>query len=381
MKMQPKPYMDKLRFKNESYGYQRRLDMTTTILEKGTPLPKSVELEDIDACFINWVENDLKLYFDGELLPTFKLFSNQRINEYSQTWQHLDDVGNLLMNFKTLTRENNPKKGESQGSLFNIPGNRDYTMFAVPVLQENGEEAYDVYTMKQPYSLDLVYTVAIITNKYELLNKMNQLVHDKFKALQCYIFPNNHPMPMTLEDVADESEYSLDDRKFYSQSYKIKLKAYIIQQSDFNAYKVPSRVSINVKSDKNRKKKKYVTIDEETYNECIKETPRYYNKMIQLNISFPECESSVRFTLDTDIEVDTILTTNIHNFNIKLNGTEKNYEDVFTIFKDDIVDIKITRNNLFDESILTLKGKDINVIIDKNNQNINNIIDNEIIDI
>ncbi len=48
------------------------------------------------------------------------------------------------------------------------------------------------------------------------------------------IFSNGHPMPITLEDISDESEYTIDDRKYYSQTFKIKLKAYIIRSEDFD---------------------------------------------------------------------------------------------------------------------------------------------------
>ena len=64
-----------------------------------------------------------------------KLFSNQRINEYAQTWSHLDETGNLILNFKTVTRDNDPKS-ENQGQWYNCPGDRDYPMFIVPTLQE-----------------------------------------------------------------------------------------------------------------------------------------------------------------------------------------------------------------------------------------------------
>ena len=160
-------------------------------------------------------------------------------------------------------------------------------MFLVPVLQENGEEAYDMYSMKQPFCVDLEYTVTIITNKYEVLNDMNQRVHFEFKAINCYIAPNNHFMPMTLEDVSDESEYSLDDRKYYSQSYKIKVKAYIIRKEDFTVTKLPSRAIIRLLGVTDKKKPK-IQIGEEDYiaDDCClrEEYDPYYNKLLTINM-------------------------------------------------------------------------------------------------
>ena len=133
--IQPKPFLDKFKLRHKAKGVERRRNMSKIILEHAPNFPLSVEYKDIDEAFQKWVENDLDIEYDGKKIPTFKLFSNQRINEYAQSWKHLDEVGNLLMNFKTITRENNPKHGENQGGYYNIPGDREYPMFMVPVLQ------------------------------------------------------------------------------------------------------------------------------------------------------------------------------------------------------------------------------------------------------
>ena len=254
--IQPKPYMDAIRLRNKAFGTERRRNMSKLILEKSTPFPLPVEFEDIDSAFFEWVDKKLEITYDGKKLPTYKLFSNQKISEYSQTWNNLDETGNIVMNFKTITRENNPQHGESQGGSYNIPGNRDYPMFYVPVLQENGEEAYDLYTMKQPMSVNFMYTVSIICNKYELFNQFGQLLLYEFSGLECYLWPNNHPMPMVIESVNDESEYSIDDRKYYAQSYIIKLMGYIIRKEDFKVTKIPSRFVVRMLTDESKKSKK-----------------------------------------------------------------------------------------------------------------------------
>lgn len=251
--IQPKPFLNKIKLRNKSIGTERRRNLSKIILEKGTPFPTPITYEDIDSAFIEWVKDGLEISCDGKRLPTYKLFSNQRISEYTQTWSQKDDSGNIVMNFKTITRENNPKKGSENGNLFNIPGDRFYNMFCVPTLQENGTEAYDLYQMRQPFNVDFIFTLSIVTNKYELLNRFNEKVLNEFKSLQKYISINGHNMPMTLLDISDESDYSIDDRKYYSQSYKISLRAYIIREEDFRVISVPSRVKINVGGNENRK--------------------------------------------------------------------------------------------------------------------------------
>lgn len=242
--IQPKPFINKMKLRHNSYGVEKRRNMSKVILEHGTPLPKPVNYEDIDQEFFDWVDKKIDIVYDGKKLPTYKLFSSQRISEYSQSWKNLDESGSLVLNFKTITRAPNPQKGESQGPYMNIPGHRNYAVFYEPVLQENGTEAYDMYTMKQPFSVNFEYMVGIVCNKYELLNRMNELMNYEFQSIQCYIFPNGHPMPITLEDISDESEYTIDDRKYYSQIFKIKLKAYIIRSEDFSVTHLPSRMII-----------------------------------------------------------------------------------------------------------------------------------------
>ena len=421
--VRPKPFLDRLRHRKHAQGVERRRNMSKMILEKSTPFPLPVDYEDIDSAFFEWVEKKLEITYDGKKLPTYKLFSNQKLSEYSQTWSNLDENNNIIMNFKTITRENNPQHGESQGNMYNVPGERDYAMFYVPVLQENGEEAYDMYTMKQPLSVNFMYTVSLVCNKYELLNEMNSLIQREFSALECYIWPNKHPMPMVIENISDESAYSIDDRKYYAQSYQIKLMGYVIRKDGFKVTKIPSRFKMTLlgSEEKVKKTNKHDTwlgkasdevlpppiapdddiaisdrlpavetdkvIDEcgnithiptdrvkpgvsveEDYEipECCldKENPFYY-KTIKLIVEFPICdERKVKFKIDTYFEVDMINTTNIHDFKIKINGETVDLDDELTFNVGDEVEIIITREDEYKDAQIVIIGQDPNTVFD-----------------
>lgn len=368
--MQPKPFLNNLRLRNHAKGNERRLNMSKIILDKGTPLPLPVTLEDIDTEFNKWVEEDLEIAYNGKKLPTYKLLSQHQINEYAQTWQHLDETNNIVMNFKTITRDNNPKKGTNQGEMFNVPGNRDYTMFSVPILQENGLEAYDVYSMKQPFSIDLLYKVGIICNKYELLNEMNQLMHDKFKAINCYIAPNKHFMPMVLEDITDESEYNVDDRRYYSQIYTIRLKAYIIKQEDFKVTKIPSRMRISMvglNTFKKSKTPKVQVVEDYVADDCClrEEKNPYYNRKTSVNVDFPICTRNVEFTIDQNFVLLDIKTDNVYDFVLRVNNEVQSLEYEVNIENGDNIKIEIERDDLQKESSLSLIGYNPNEVLDE----------------
>lgn len=367
--MIPKNTINNLKLRNKAEGVERRRNMSKVILDHAPNFPIGVSYKDIDMSFMEWVEKDLYIAYDGKKVPTFKLFANQRLNEYAQTWQHLDELGNVLMNFKTITRDNNPKKGTNQGESYNIPGDRDYPMFIVPVLQENGTEAYDMYTMKQPFTVDMLYKVSIISNKYELINEMNELVNYKFKSLNCYLSPNNHYMPMTLENISDESEYSIDDIKYYSQTYDIKIKAYIIREEDFKVTHIPSRVAPKVFGVSDKIKPK-VQIEEQDYiaDECckIKENDRYYYKKVILTVNFPTNTRKTEFEFDTNMIVEEIETTNVYDFVLFINDEKQEFDFETEFINGDIIKIKISRDDDLKESQIKIIGYDKNVVIDKN---------------
>lgn len=396
----PKKYIDHLQYRKHAVGKERRLNMSKAILEHGTPLPRPIEYSDIDIAFFNWVDKVFPLVNDGELLPTYKLFSTQRLSEYAQTWQNLDSKGNLVLNFKSVTRENNPQKGESQGGYFNIPGHKDFAMFYVPVLQDNGVEAYDKYTIKQPFAVNFMYKVSIFTNKYELLNKMNESMQYEFSALNCYIAPNEHPMPMTLESVSDESEYTIDDYKYYAQTYDIKVKGYIIRREDMKVERIASRLIMQNQAEEGKRQPSAkgkvefikwnrentvtpaacdippygepadpnakVKVKIEPWNPCgIEEESDYYNKIVKIFMHFDECTSSITFTIDKEIVLDSVETDNVYDFRLLVNGEVMNLENEVKLYDGDSVEVKITRDDMYRSSDMTLIGYDPNVVIDK----------------
>jgi len=413
MLIQPKPYMDKLKLRHSAFGTERRRNMSKIILEKGTPFPKPIEYSDIDNAMFKWVEEHIQITYDGKRIPTYKLYSTQRLSEYIQEWDKQDETGNPIINFKTVTRENNPQKGESQGNYFNIPGHKDFAMFYVPVLQENGTEAYDKYTMKQPFQVNFIYSISIVANKMEIINEMNELMHYEFSAIDCYISPNDHPMSMTLEDVSDNSEYAIDDRKYYSQTYKVKVRGYIIRKEDYKVERIPSRFllpwrdsdasGIVHRRGKNRRDEDKVTFmtfkpDEEQKfkidslkndnvncpvpdmiptekpseiyevtddaDDCCEKKPdRYYNKIMKVIMNF-DCVTELEFEIDKDMVLESVETKNVFDFKLLVNGELMNLENDIKFINGDNIMVRISRDDIEKTSEVTLVGYDPEVAID-----------------
>lgn len=357
---------------------EQRLSYVKEILKDSTFLPKTVKYRDIDEAFLQWVENELKINYEEETLPTYALFSNQRYSEYMQMWETMDDNNNLKMNFKVITRENNPQDGHIYTGAGLIPTDTKYLMNRVEALNDQGKMCSVEYRMAQPLDVDLTYKITLVTNKYELLNEFNMMVHDAFSCLHAYIFPNEHPMPMKLKNISDESEYTVDDRQYFAQTYTITLMAYIITEKDFEI-EVKPIVSLHCIGGDIQRRKPQVEIEEfEVINSCPKENEnRYYNQPMKITISFDTCdELSCEFTMDCNMVFNKLSYNNIRSHVIRNND-----EDIFiteegvAVKENDVIKIKIAKVSRAKVSQLIIEGYSPDVIYDKNDDNVESELD------
>lgn len=397
--------------------------MSKLILENGTEFPKPLKYSDIDAAVQKWVE-DIDVVYEGEKLPTYRLYSNQRVNEYSQSWQNLDENGNLITSFKTVTRENNPKQGKINGDVFNVPGDRRYPMFIRPTLQENGSIAYDMYSMRQPMAVDFNFTIGIVCVKYELINEFNQMILNKFKSIECYVFPNEHPVSMKLEEISDDSEYDINNRKYYSQSFKITVKAYIIDEADFEVTRLPSRMIMRMEGvnppksamrkfeldtidaplsastnpegeclpyedDMRSKIHDYgdsVSIGEEYVapEDCIRpDENHYYNKIVTIIVGL-DCKDCNTFILDTDVVIQEIQLENVYDFVVTANKEKMEFSGDTTFYAGDEIGVCITKEEEGVPSVVTFVGYDPNVVFDDRDNpesSLDEIPDEEVVEV
>lgn len=345
----------------------QRLSYVKEILKDSTFLPKTVEYKDIDEAFVEWVEKELKIEFEENILPTYALFSNQRYSEYMQMWETLDDNNNLKLNFKVITRENNPQNGELYSRTGNIPTETKYLMNRIEGLNDQGKPCYVEYRMTQPLPVDFKYKVTLITNKYELLNNFNMMVLNKFNSLQAYLFPNEHPMPMKLNGVSDESDYTVDDRQYFAQTYDILLRGYIISKDSFDIEIKPIVALRGIGGD-TVKRKPQVEIEEfELINTCPKEEEeQYYHQPMKITITYMEKDSpSCEFTIDCNMAFNGIVCENVRTYLMKINDNIVNPEEGEIIVNDgDVIKLKITKINRLKTSTVFIDGYSPDIIYD-----------------
>lgn len=345
-------------YKHPSEGTARRISYQKEILENAPVFPKPVSYEDIDASVFDFVDNELDFVIDGKKIPTFTTFSSQRFSEYMQTWEYSDQNGNIYHNFKTLSRETNPSPGTSQNKMWNIPGFRDYPILTRTVMEDDGKECYECYSMKQPIAVDLTYTVHFVSNLMENLNEFNQELMTLFSSRQCYIRPNGHWMPLILDSVSDSTTYTTTDMKVYVQVATIKCMAYIIKESDFTVKKFPKNININDTLLDGSSHKVGVDIDE-----YIDKNIR--NTVIELNLKFPKFKDKVEFEIDTDMVVEETITDNVRNTRVFVNDNPIYIDKGFQLHNGDALAVKVFPFRYDLESKVTFKGYNPSSVYDK----------------
>lgn len=222
--------IDKLNLINKTEGVSRVNEIMKMQIDGSNLLPKPIEYKDIDQSMTDFISKNLNASVVGYDIKTF-FFAQQRMSEFTKTWELTDENKNVIPNFNIVTRENNPKPGSLQGGMFNIPAD---IYFNVGVFNKwDGNKNITVTCkMKQPYCVDFLYNIKLVTNRLNILNHVNNAVLGLFKAKQSYLTVNGHYMPITLEDVEDESDYDLNERKIFVQNYQLKVAAYIINEND-----------------------------------------------------------------------------------------------------------------------------------------------------
>lgn len=374
-------YKNIIKLKRDIVGKERRENLVKEVLQDNTSLPKPVEYEDIDKEFERWVSEELDISFEEQKLPTYLMLTNQRFSEYLQSWQHVDEKKNLILNFKAITRENNPKLGSIVGDTRNIPGDIDFLMKRVQAVDKSGHRYFIDYRVKQPISIDLIYTVSIFTNKYQLLNDFNMMMNEKFKAIDCYIRPNGHFMPMKLTDISDESEYNIDDRRYYSQSYAITVMAYIMSKDSFSVVEQPMLV---FECFDGEVKPKTIIESFDPDIECD-DNPNSAYEQIEVITTIPRDKKGHGFRIDCDSEITSIVIQNVRYFRMSINGTYVDldkylnniesscYKDVeITLdepiklnINDSIKFDSVSKYKTFENSVIKLKGKDLTSVVEK----------------
>ena len=335
----PKGFRNNIKITDEIIGFERRQGILDDITDKGTFLPRSVMEEDMDQTFVEFLNSDERLVMsiDGEKVPVIFL-TIQRWVEFTKNWQFSDSYKNIKIPFITIIRKPDIQQGQNQAGLWNIPGNRTYTFMKIPTW-DGIRQGIDLYKIPQPTSVDLIYEVRLFTNKMKDLNKFNRKIQRAFQSRQCYINVNGHPMPLILESISDESKIDdFENRRFYIQTFEMKLLGYILDEDDFEVVPTINRTLLTMEVEE----KKF-------FNDVVFNSLKKYNKMTYSFIFKPNAETRFSFTSQYDVNITQLIDIqDISRIVITINGSNVFDGTILSnpiiIKSNDVVTIRVYKN-------------------------------------
>ena len=321
--------------------FARREELLEKINKDGTYLPKSLLHADLDRGFLDFVKNDLKVVVEGKTIPTVDiLVTTQNWAQFTETWNFQNIDKNVEPPFITVVRTPEVKYGTNPAVVYNIPNRKQYFYAQVPTWdgQRNG---MDIYTIPQPVPVDITYSVKIICNRMRELNKLNQIILEKFASKQAYTVIKGHYIPIVMGGITDESVFDVEKRKYYIQTYEFTMLGFLIDEDEFEVAPAITRVLTSVEFDPNNTKR-HKKITEE-------------NKSFQTDVLFIVGNDTLSQKINYTVDINVGDVINIESFDVFIN--DDYYGSDLTLIQintNDILKIDVVKKDNNKESTIQL---------------------------
>ena len=311
----------------------RREELLEYINKDGTYLPKSVLHEDLDRGMLDFVKEELQIIVEGAIVPTVdRIITTQNWSQYVETNLFVDLDYNPSPPFVTLVRNPEVKYGTNPSTQYTIPNRKQFYYASVPTWDGN-VAGMDIYTIPQPVPVDIKYSLKIICNRMRELNQLNKVVLQKFSSRQAYRFIKGQYVPIILDNISDESQMSLDSRKYYIQTYDFTMLGYLIDEEEFEVKPAIARALQLVEIDLSTKKQR---------RRRFPENPTEF----ELPFVFLSGITSLNDVVEYRVDMSVLSSDNITNYDIYINGnfygTDVSNLEMNT---NDILQINIVKNN------------------------------------
>lgn len=306
-------------------------------------LPREVAIDDLDKGFVEFVNDDLEITIEGNKIPVHFL-TLQRWNEFAKTWKTSDKYKNIKIPFVSIVRRPNPEMGTNPAD-FKIPVRKEFPYMQIPVWDGNRKGA-DIYGIPNPVGIDMYYTVRFFTFRMRELNQLTKKILQTFASAQAYVNIKGHYFPIMLESIGDESQIDdLNGKRYYVQSYEMKLMGYLVDTEEFEVKPAISRVFVT--TELASKKPRNITrfIKDDTSDD----------KSLKCVIQFlPGAPTSIKFNTDNKTNFTTIDTNNIDAYTIYKNGSVVSIP--FGVESDDTIEITIVKTDSNKTAEIVLNG-------------------------
>jgi len=309
----------------------RREQLLEYIKEDGTYLPKSVLHADLDRGMLDFVKTELEVVTAGKIVPMVDIIiTTQNWTQYLETWKFHDLDYNPSPPFITVVRIPEVKYGSNPALIYNIPNRKQFYYASVPTWNGN-EQGMDIYTIPQPVPVDLKYSMKIICNRMRELNQLNKVVMQTFASRQAYTFIKGQYVQIVLENISDESQMTIDARKYYVQSYDFNMMGYLIDEEEFEVKPAIQRVT------------QLFEIDTSTRRQKRNQFPKNPDEF-ELNFSFvvDNTNNTLVDMIEFSANMNLVSTNNVENFDVYIKPVGSTDYDYYG---SNVQNIQITTND------------------------------------
>ncbi len=178
--------------------------------------------------------------------------------------------------------------------------------------------------------VDINYSVKIVCNRMRELNQLNKITLQKFSSRQAYTFIKGQYVPIIMNNISDESQMTLESRKYYVQSYDFTMLGYLIDEEEFQVKPAIARVA------------QVVELDTSTISKRRRKFPENPDEFLS-NFQYVVGNDSLSEFIDFTADMTWVGSENISNFDVFINGD---------YFGSNVNKIQITTNDILTISVM-----------------------------
>jgi hypothetical protein len=245
--------------------------------------------------------------------------------------------------FITVVRQPEVKYGTNPSLQYTIPNRKQFYYASVPTWNGN-EQGMDIYTIPQPVPVDIKYSVKIICNRMRELNQLNKVVMQTFSSRQAYTFIKGQYVPIILDNVSDESQMTMDARKYYVQNYDFTMLGYLIDEDEFEVKPAIQRIT------------QLIELDTTTRRQKRNKYPENPNEF-ESNFLFVSGNTTLIDMIDFSANMSLVGTDNVDTYDVYINDDYYGSDvSVIQITTNDILRIEVTKIDNTQESKITFNS-------------------------
>ena len=323
----------------------RREQLLEYINADGTYLPKSVLHADLDRGMLDFVKTELQVVTAGSIVPMIDiLITTQNWAQYTETWTFTDMDYNPNPPFITVVRTPEVKYGTNPSLQYTIPNRKQFYYASVPTWNGN-EQGMDIYTIPQPVPVDITYSVKIVCNRMRELNELNKIVMQKFSSRQAYTFIKGQYVPIVLNNISDESQMTIDSRKYYIQNYDFTMLGYLIDEDEFEVKPAIQRVTQLMEVETSTRSRR---------RNISPQNPDEFN----FNFLYVSGTTSLNDRIDFTANMNFVSSNNIDTYDVYINGDYYGADvQIIQITTNDTLRIDVTKTDNTQEGNILFENK------------------------